>query len=87
MSNVFNEKPIIAYNRNKNLRELIGQVHLSNDKLSKSGRCNITKGYYKPCLTKLTNLCCKQIIRTVTFTNESTGQSFNIHHELNCRSR
>ena len=71
----------------KALREMTGQVHLSNDKLNKPGRRNITKGYCKPCLTKLNNLCFKQIISTARFTNESTGQSFNIHHKLNCRSR
>ena len=44
ISDAFNEKPIMEYKRNKNLRELIGQVHLSNDKLIKSGRRNIMKG-------------------------------------------
>ena len=63
-----NEKPIIAYKRNKNLRELMGQVHLSNDKLIKSGRRNIMKVYCKPCLPKLNNHCCNQQDNCLTYT-------------------
>ena len=86
MSDIFNEKPIISFKRNKNLRELIGQVHLKNDKPIKPGRRNISKGYCKPCLTRMNNLCCKQITSTSVYTSELTGKSFNIRHKLNCHS-
>ena len=81
----FAEKPIIAFKRNKNLKDLIGQTHLSKNrkiitKPKKIGACSA-------CLSHANNLCCNQIISTKTFQSMKTKEKFNIYHRLNCRSR
>ena len=81
----FTEKPIVAFKRNKNLKDLIGQTHLSRNmkitaKPRKMGSCSA-------CLTRANNQCCKQIVSTKTFQSMKTKEIFNIYHHLNCRSR
>ena len=81
----FTEKPIVAFERNKNLKDLIGQTHLSRNKKiiakpKKMGECSA-------CLTRANNQCCKQMISTKTFQSMKTKEIFNINHHLNCRSR
>ena len=82
----FKEKPLVAFKRNKNLKDLIGQTHLSknkkviNKKQTKHGACS-------PCFSRANNQCCKQVISTKTFQSMYTKETFAINHKLNCRSR
>ena len=82
----FTEPPVLAYRRNKNLRNLIGQVHLSR------GRKILPKKQPKivgcsPCLASNKNKCCRQVTSSKHFKSDRTGEQFDIRHKLNCRSR
>ena len=85
LAQTFQKKPTLAFRRNRNLKDLIGETHLSrNKKITKPRR---KTGSCSACLTKSNNLCCKQMISTKTFKSMSTGENFEIYHRLNCRSR
>ena len=81
---IFQDKPILAFRRNPNLRNLLCHHKLKNNKPvipgdSKTGRCT-------PCLSQARNKCCKQMISTDHFINRKTNQKFFIRHNLNCKS-
>ena len=81
----FTNKPILAFRRNKNLRDLIGQTHLAaNKKIIKSKK---KEGGSSACLSRANNQCCKQVISTKTFSSMETKETFKIFHQLNCRSK
>ena len=52
----FLERPILAYRRNKNLRNLIGQVHLKGRKITLKKHPKLTG--CSPCLISNKNKCC-----------------------------
>ena len=77
---------MVAFKRNKNLREILGQTNISRGKkLIKKPRANRHTGS-QACLSSVKNLCCKQIRSTKTFTSSSTGETLQILHSLNCKS-
>ena len=80
---LFQEHPIIAFKRNKNLNEIIGGACIENGKVKKF---NITtrKGKCAPCLTGKWNLCCNQVLTISTCMSQQTRQTFNIF--FNCKS-
>ena len=86
ISKSFKAKPMVAFRRNKNLRDLIGQTHISNGKKI-LGKSKKKTGSCYACLNHGNNLCCKHIISTKTFKSQRTGEFFDIKHNLNCRSR
>ena len=43
-------------------------------------------GYCSPCLSRLHNLCCKQVKQTKTFQSYRTRETFQIFHNLTCKS-
>lgn len=82
---IFDEKPFVAYRRNRNLRDLIGQTTIVNNRVKRTkqqrqiGKCS-------PCRTSFRNLCCNQIKNTTTFQSNITKETFQIYHRTNCRS-
>ena len=80
------EKPVIAFRRNKNLRDLIGQTHLSKNKkiIPKN---HPKEGSSYACLSRANNQCCKHVVSTKTFQSHKTKEKFKIRHKLNCHSR
>ena len=81
---LFTDKPVIAFRRNRNLKQLLCKHKLHNNKPiirkeKKLGRC-------QPCLSRANNKCCKQMANTNHFTNRKNGRKFNIYHNLNCKS-
>ncbi|XP_066925555.1 uncharacterized protein [Clytia hemisphaerica] len=80
----FQQTPVIAYRRNKNLKDLLGQTSISNNKVSRKQQK--LKGKCQPCLTRTGNLCCKQIMSTSTFTSQQTKRTYQIFHNVNCKS-
>ena len=44
-------------------------------------------GYWKPCNSKLNNLCCTQVQSTNTFKNTVTHKTFKMYNKLNCKSK
>lgn len=83
-----NTRPIVAYKRNKNLKQYIGQTTISRDKVCRSGKNynNPQKGTCRPCNTKVGNLCCKQLKETKDFVSRATNEKFSIRHNVNCKS-
>ena len=82
----FSERPVLAYRRNKNLRNLIGQVHLSRGKKILPKKTPKIMGC-SPCLSSTKNKCRRQLTSSKTFSSDHTGEQFDIRHSLNCRSR
>ena len=82
MAEKFNERPVLAYRRCKNLRDLIGSNKISNNKVVKPTR---NPGECKPCLSRSDCQCCKQINNTNTFSSKTAKKTFNIRHSLNCK--
>ena len=82
---LFQEKPILAFRRNRNLQNMLCKYKLKNGrpitrKERKIGKC-------RPCLSKSNNKCCAQMVSTNFVTNRKTGKIFKIYHNLNCKSR
>ena len=82
----FQERPVVAFKRNKNLREILGQVHISRDKKIIKRKPQRHTGS-RACLSSTKNLCCRHLNTTKTFTSDNTGETLDILHSLNCRSR
>ena len=86
LGKIFDEKPIIAYRRNKNLRDIIGQKTLMNNKVIRKREEERTNGQCKPCNSRRFNLCCQQIRNTKTFRSTQTKKDYKIFHLMNCKS-
>ena len=82
---VFEQEPLIAYRRNKNLGNLIGSKKILDDKVVR--KYNSKKQVHcRTCLTRRDNNCCQQVLKINTFTSSRTGEMFEIFHQLNCKS-
>ena len=73
---LFKDKPIIAYRRNKNLKNLLCKHKLCDNKPivkkpNKIGRC-------QPCHSRANNKCCKQMVNTNHVTNRKTGKTLSV---------
>ena len=84
ISSKFTEKPILSFRRNKNLKDLIGQTKIVDNKVfrktsNKLGKCT-------PCRSQLNNKCCQHIISTSTFKSRITNREFKIFHNVTCKS-
>ena len=87
IKDTFTERPIVAYKRNKNLKELIGgNVIENNVKVSSKTKNNNVVGRCEPCNGRSDCLCCKQLKNTDTFASDQTGKSYKIFHNVNCKS-
>ena len=87
LAETFKDRPVVAFRRNKNLRDILGQVHLSRGrKLVKNQRKPRHPGS-KACLTTSRNQCCRHLQSTKTFKSDNTGETLEIRHDLNCRSK
>ena len=86
LQNLFSEPPMMAYRRNKNLKDQIGGNTIANDLVCrkntkpKMGKCS-------PCNTKAGNLCCKQLLATTQFHSNQTNKTYQILHDVNCKSK
>ena len=85
---VFDKIPFIAYRRNTNSFQLIGGNRIFKNKIvHKNTKQPKQSGHCSPCLSKLNNLCCKQVKQTKIFQNYSTKETFQIFHNLTCKSQ
>ena len=78
------EQPIIAYSRNKNLRDLIGDTTIENNKVVIKQKLILTSGYCKPCFSRTNNLC-NQVVPATTFKRNITSKTYQIFHQKNCK--
>ena len=81
----FEQEPLIAYRRSKNLGDLIGSNKILDGKIVCKNNSK-KQLYCRPCLTRRANICCHQVLKTNTFTSYTTGETFKIFHQVNCKS-
>ena len=86
LAEIFQNPPILAFCRNKNLRDIIGTKLIENSKVKRKFT-NKIQGKCTPCLANNRTLCCKQIVHTTTFRSNQTNRIFHIYHNLNCKSK
>ena len=60
LKTIFTEKPIMAYRRNTNLRDILGQKTILNGKVKRSTPIHERKGWCSPCSSRNFNLCCQK---------------------------
>ena len=83
---IFQSPPILAFCRNKSLRDIIGTKLIENGKVKRK----ITKKIQGKCTSCLANnrtLCCIQVVHTTKFRRNQTNRIFQIYHNLNCKSK
>ena len=85
LAQTFQEKPIIAYRRNPNLRDMIGQTTMKHNKVERKSK-KVQKGRCSPCLSRPNNLCCKQVTSCTTFKSNKHERVYQILHNTNCHS-
>ena len=85
ISKKFPDEPLIAYRRNPNLRQLLGQNKIVSSKVARPKKQKI--GRRSPCSPNLAFKCCKQMRSTSTFRNRQTGKVYQIFHQVNCRDK
>ena len=84
---VFDKRPFIAYRGNTNLFQLIrGNRIFKNKVVHKNTKQPKQVGHCSPCLSRMNNLCCKQLKQTKTFQSYRTKETFQIFHNLTCKS-
>ena len=86
IAETFQNLPILAYCRNKNLRDIIGSKLIENGKVKRKFT-NKIQGKCTPCLANKGSLCCKQIVHTTTFRSNQTNRICQIYHKLNYKSK
>ena len=72
LAEIFQNPPILAFRRNKNLRDIIGTKLIENGKVKRKF-INKIQGKCTPCLANNRTLCCKQIVQTKSL--EATKQT------------
>ena len=64
LETIFTDKPILAFRRNKNLRDILGQKTILNGKVKRNIPINERKGW------------CQQVRNTNTFKSNKTKEEF-----------
>ena len=85
LKKVFENKPLLPFRKNKNLRQCIGGNTVEkNKKLPTTNK--FTNGKCSPCFSNSRSLCCKQIIETEHFKSNQTNRTFRIFQKTTCKS-
>ena len=89
LKTAFQGKPIKAYNRNRNLKEIIGSNKILNNNVIRKKKAEKKHLFCIPCYTRRDNLCCQQVEKTNVFKSYKTGKTKNIKifHQLTCKSQ
>ena len=80
----FQERPIVCYKRNPNLRDLIGQTKISRNRVVR--KTEPRRGRCSPCRGRADCQCCNHIINTEFFTSRK-GKRFEMRHRTSCKSK
>ena len=83
---VFQEPPILAFRRNRNLYDLLGCKNIVDGKVQRLPKKKKI-GFSTKCFSKSGNLCCKQVVHTQSFKSSVTQKTYHISHDLNCKSK
>ena len=76
----------MAYRRNRNLGDIIGQKTLLNGKVVRKNQSQRIGGC-SPCSSTRETKCCSQVRRTTKFKSQKTKKRYNIFHKVNCKSK
>ena len=80
-----NNKPLLAFRKNKNLRHLIhGNTIEKNKKLLTTNK--FTSGKFSPSFSNSRTLYCRQVTKTEHFENNQTNRTFRIFQKTTCKS-
>ena len=77
-----------SYERNKNLRDMIGSNEIINNQVRRNFKLNEYQSIKicKLCSTKGC-LCCNQLRYTNKFKSSTTNRTYKVFHETNCKSQ
>ena len=81
----FAEPPILAFKRNKNLRDIIGGNKVFDNKKVLNVK-KFNKGKCQPCFSRSINLCCKQLKTFSTFQGTFNKNTFLIRYNATWKS-
>ena len=81
LEEIFAEPPILAFKRNKNLRDIIGGNSVFDNKKILNVK-KFDKGKCQSCFTR----CCKQLKTCSAFQSAFNKSTFLIRHNVNCKS-
>ena len=87
LKNAFQGKPIIAYKRNRNLKEIIGSNKILNNKVIRKKKAEKKHLFCSPYYTRRDNLCCQQVEKTNVFKSYKTRKTYKIFYQLTCSSQ
>ena len=83
--NIFVEPGLISFRRPPNIKDLICSNTIREDKVFHKNNDKKESKLCQPCNSNRC-LCCKQIATTDSFQSHTTKKSYNIWHEVNCKS-
>ena len=78
---------MIAFRKNKNLKDILGQKNIRNGKVERKLNIKNKKGWCRPCHSRNFNLCCQQVKNTNSFKSNQTNEEFKIFHLVSCKSK
>ena len=77
---IFNKlQAMIAFHKNTSLKQLIGTNTIRNNQKLLTPTKTTTTGQCR-------SLCCQQVLKTTTFTNTQTRETFTTFHQVTCHS-
>ena len=85
LKEIITEALILAFKRNKNLRNIIGGNKVFDNKKNWNVK-KFNKGKCQPFFTRSINLCCKQLKTCLTFQSVFNKNIFLIRHKVTCKS-
>ena len=83
---VFQNKLVIAFKRNKNLKELIGSSKIEKNIVKRINKSTLKPGKCSPRFGNNRTLCCNQVITSLTFKSQQTQKAYKSFYEINCSS-
>ena len=83
LDRTFPVETVIAFHKNKSLKQLIGGNTIRNNNIKKLG--NKYEGKCTPCKSGIWSLCCLQVQNTHSFCSQQNGWIFTIFHSVNCK--
>ena len=87
LKNELKGKSIIAYKRNRNLKEIMESNKTSNNKVIRKNKVDKKQLFCRPCYTRRDSLCCQQVEKTNLFKSYKTGKTYKIFHQVTCKSQ
>ena len=83
---VFQEPPILAFRRNRNLYDLLECKNIVHEKIQRQSKKKKNR-FPTKCFSKLGNLCCKQVLHMQSFKSSVTRKRYHIFYDHNCKSK